>query len=349
MHRWFPQLFGFIEGDYTYKQVKNRFVLEEPSLSSRGSYLTSRVNGKRYLVGDFQCMTVLQLGMLGRRLDSSAQNRVRHIASDDVFMLHCDKENSGAMFMAASQFNCLEFSNPWVVPENGVTDYDIDRTQGPACAIAGGPAAVYRNYFATKGETGQINNLDEIEKTLENDKNKYFVVKNGYVDATEESLKRLNHRLKTEERLARDLVYNLKIGVHIGVQVPFETRSKVTTDSNTVSQTYCAAISCAYTSVPIELWEPFARLILVASYKATLYAAVVAFRRGWGSSRVYLTFLGGGVFRNRMEWITDAIIEAITSVQHSDLDIFIVHYKEINQETQTKIDSGLIAAGLKPK
>ena len=38
-----------------------------------------------------------------------------------------------------------------VTPEHGVTRYQHDHTQGPACAIAAGAATIYRNYFAPVG------------------------------------------------------------------------------------------------------------------------------------------------------------------------------------------------------
>ena len=44
----------------------------------------------------------------------------------------------------ASQFNLLEMTGPEITPEDGVTRYAHDRTQGPACAIAAGAATVYR-------------------------------------------------------------------------------------------------------------------------------------------------------------------------------------------------------------
>lgn len=47
----------------------------------------------------------------------------------------------------ASGFNCLEFVDACGRPEDGVSGYEHDRTQGPACSIACGPATVYRNYF----------------------------------------------------------------------------------------------------------------------------------------------------------------------------------------------------------
>ena len=42
-------------------------------------------------------------------------------------------------------------TGPNVTPEDGVTIYQYDRTQGPACAIAAGAATIYRNYFAKVG------------------------------------------------------------------------------------------------------------------------------------------------------------------------------------------------------
>ena len=42
-----------------------------------------------------------------------------------------------------------------------------------------------------------------------------------------------------------------------------------------VSQTLCSAISCAYGSLPLELWEPLATIVLDAAYEV--------------SSRVYKT------------------------------------------------------------
>src|SRR5271168_4637451 len=42
-------------------------------------------------------------------------------------------------------------TGPSVTPEDGVTRYQHDHTQGPACAIAAGAATIYRNYFAPVG------------------------------------------------------------------------------------------------------------------------------------------------------------------------------------------------------
>src|ERR1700687_1648588 len=48
-----------------------------------------------------------------------------------------------------------------ITPEHGVTGYQHDPTQGPACAIAAGAATIYRNYFAPVG--GSIGQTTEHE------------------------------------------------------------------------------------------------------------------------------------------------------------------------------------------
>jgi hypothetical protein len=73
------------------------------------------------------------------------------VAVGDVRQMHQARENAGALFQVASQFNLLEMISPSVTPEDGVTRYAHDPTQGPACAIAAGAATIYRNYFAPVG------------------------------------------------------------------------------------------------------------------------------------------------------------------------------------------------------
>src|SRR5437763_11859741 len=86
--------------------------------------------------------------------------------------MHRSPENTGALFQVASQFNLLEMVSPTVTPEDGVTRYQHDRTQGPACAIAAGAATIYRNYFAPvgsdHGQTAgrQLDGLAELGQAL---------------------------------------------------------------------------------------------------------------------------------------------------------------------------------------
>jgi hypothetical protein len=97
----------------------------------------------------------------------------------DVRQMNHAPENAGALFQVASQFNLLEMVSPTVTPEHGVTRYQYDRTQGPACAIAAGAATIYRNYFAPVGGSNgqtterQLDGLADLGEALSESLNQH--------------------------------------------------------------------------------------------------------------------------------------------------------------------------------
>ena len=200
-----------------------------------------------------------------------------------------------------------------------------------ACAAG----TIYRNYFAQvpsrpAGDLGQtqhhqINNLDELEKALNNEENKYWNILNGYAFCRDASdLARLNEvllhqahqppspldQLTSKPTLSSvfslsgegssdptgtkssplntedasyvppydELLERVKIGLHADVGVDFRNRySDIVShrEGLYVTQTYCSALSCAYSGVHNHHWAPLARLVLQANYEATLWAAVL--------------------------------------------------------------------------
>jgi hypothetical protein len=126
---WFEHLTGFTEGGY--EETRSR-------LEVVGRELRSRINGRSYGIGELE---LVSLRSLRERVASGARLpgrlMVRNI-SGDVRSMHLLPEYAGALFQVASQFNLLEMMSPHVRPEDGVTRYQHDRTQGPACAIAAG-------------------------------------------------------------------------------------------------------------------------------------------------------------------------------------------------------------------
>ena len=139
---WFERLTGFREGAYADAQSK---------LQVEGTVLQSLVNGHRYGVGEFE---LVSLQTLRERAQGSnglpGRLTVRNVQGD-VRAMHQAPQYAGALFQVASQFNMLEMVSPGVTPEQGVTRYAHDWTQGPARAIAAGAGTIYRNYFAPAG------------------------------------------------------------------------------------------------------------------------------------------------------------------------------------------------------
>ena len=92
-----------------------------------------------------------------------------------------------------------------------------------------------------------------------------------------------------------------------------------------VSQIYCSALPVAYSALAGYLWEPFARLILEATYEATCYAALLNYART-GNPLLYLTLVGGGAFGNALDWITDALRGALELFKDTPLEVRVVSY-----------------------
>ena len=144
---WFEQLTGFCEGNYEETRAK---------LKVDAGRLQSLANGKSYGIGKFE-LVPLQTLRERARSDGRSSGRLRvSVVRGDVRRMHQAPEYAGALFQVASQFNALEMTGPNVTPEDGVTRYQHDHTQGPACAIAAGAATIFRNYFVpVAGGIGQ--------------------------------------------------------------------------------------------------------------------------------------------------------------------------------------------------
>jgi len=337
---WFADLFGFAEGRDYFTARSSLKVSSEPG----GQAFIEGPFGHRYGAGIFETPSLQELREMGAAVRLEGRLSVTNELGD-VALKHAMPDNRFATFQVASQLNCLEFVGPSVVPENGVTGYVRDKTQGPACSIACGPATVYRNYFArvqtedgvSEGQTAsmQIDNLADMGKLLGNvPKGLLYEVKGGYTMADESQLKRLNTKLEELDAAGRrdELLASLRVGVHDDVMVTSSNWGckQLRDPEQTVTQVFGSACAVAYNrSTKRESWTNFASLILEASYEATLWAAVLAAQRhggAHGSKKVFLTCLGGGVFGNSLGWIDHAMRRAFHIFRHYDLDIRIITY-----------------------
>ena len=217
-HSWFRRLFGFDEIEY--QAARSMFRLTADQLAVKSSH-------GPWSVGSFTTPSLQQLRDSSECLSSQNKALGLSIAVADVSELLSTPENRRATFQVASQMNCLEFPSPDCIPEDGVSGYEGDRTQGPACSIACGPATVFRNYFApvtdAAGNTAtgqstaaQLNNADDLLAACVPAAAGVFVV-NGYMQATSHSLETLNNFLANTDR--ETLLPTLKVGVHSDVEV----------------------------------------------------------------------------------------------------------------------------------
>jgi hypothetical protein len=317
---WFEQLTGFKEKSA--EQVRQNLKIE-------GDSFISEINGQKFAFGQLQIATLKELTaeIHGVNYDSNIQ--ISEIVAD-VRTLHQDIDNSNSLFQAASQFNLLEMIGPHIMPENGITRYEEDYTQGPACAIACGAGTIFRNYFVKidnqigQNRYKQIDCLDLIAEILNNEQESFWKMQNGYAMFDQEGILALNKKLASlDQKELDELKQNLKIGIQWNTEV---------TKSNTkhlVSQIYCSALPVSYCRLETFYFEKFARIILEATYEATLAAALINYKKN-GSKKVFLTLVGGSAFGNDEYWILESMAKSINKFKDAPLDVKVVSFRKSN-------------------
>jgi len=316
---WFERLMGFAETSP--EQVRE-------SIDHVGDFLVSKVNGQRVRCGRLTMPSLAELRERSARDSNRGCATVSEVVGDAA-QLHLDRDNAGALFQAASQFNLLEMAGPSVTPEEGVGIYEFDRTQGPACAVACGGGTILRNYFVdVGGQLGQtagrqVDCAAELLAALGGDR--MWNMKNGYALPSEEGLQHAGAQLAAASEQERD---NLRGLLRVGVQHDVE----VLGPGHIVTQVYGSGLPVNYGGGAKELWEPVARLVLEASYEATVLVAEEN-----NINTIYLTLLGGGVFGNELDWIADALLRAVDVA--GPLDIRIVSYGQSNARVQQIVNS----------
>jgi len=319
------------------------FVEESPeqvrsNIELQGKLLRSKVNGKTYEHGSLLTPSLGELRQSIPDLSSNLGSLKLSEAVGDVQHFHRDPQNAGALFQAASQFNLLEMASPSLTPEAGVGIYQHDCTQGPACAIACGAGTIYRNYFVElpDGQIGQtadqqVDCLQDIGIALGNPELQLWNMQNGYAFPSRKGLTSIE---KTLQEMSEEAFEGLKEKLRIGIQS--DTQVTLKGCSHTLSQAYCSALPVTYTRLPEFMWTSFARLVLEATYEATLISGYLNYKKT-GNPKVFLTLVGGGVFGNRIEWILAALEKALEPFQHTPLEVIIVSYGRSHSGVQKMI------------
>ncbi|WP_324027099.1 hypothetical protein QSV08_04910 [Maribacter sp. BPC-D8] len=326
---WFKELTGFDE--VSPENVRDHITID-------GQHLISKINNKSYQFGSLEVVSLEQLRGQQTHNDSSSKIKVSEVVAD-IQDLHADHKNENALFQAASQFNLLEMVGPEVSPSAGVGIYENDFTQGPACAIACGAGTIYRNYFAPVhdqiGQTGsyQIDCLDGIGKELNNEELQLWKMTNGYAVLSQEGLLSINKQLGSFTDAQRAFLKGkLKVGTQWNTEVTLTDKKQI------VSQIYCSALPVAYSYIESFYWENFARIILEATYEATLYTALINLKNN-KSNKVFLTLVGGGAFGNDLDWILESLFKALEKFKLTPLEVNIVSYGNSNHILKQEIEN----------
>lgn len=319
--QWFAHLFGFKEStDAVYSNIE---VREDDNGMVT---LVSKANNREFLAGEFRVRSISSFQGLpevgGGKLHIIHGRGFRN-CSRLVNILECQAlpEFDGATFLAASNFNALEFVSGSQTAADGITNYIYDRTQGPYCALAAGASILYRNYFV-KHETGEVGQLRKQINLLHKSPLGSYL-HNGYPSISSGDSKKLaKHDWKDLDQFC--------VGCHSNCELTtYQTQSRAFADApkgRIVHHVYAAALSYTYYVDKNEVTLKIGQALLEAQYKAHILASwenSLKYPGRAGSKRSVLTLLGGGVFGNSHEMICGAIAACKDLIVKSGLEVYV--------------------------
>jgi hypothetical protein len=230
----------------------------------------------------------------------------------------------------ASQLNCLEMVNPSIIPEDGITIYENDLTQGPISVMCVPSSIAYRNYLYNNGQT-KNNQVDLSFELLAYLKKYNYKINwkniNGYlmIDNNDDILLKINNLL-SNKNIREEAKNKLNAGVHYSIGV--------FNNNKNINHVLCSGLPINYhNNIDYKLWIPLSKLFLEALYEITLLFSSYSNIKHKCNSPCYLTLIGGGVFGMDELIIFDSIKKACLAGLNRgySLNVYIIHYNHIPQ------------------
>lgn len=327
MTEWFNIAFGFNESK---KFETNRDKFLNMYNHEKNKSINSIDAGEFYLM-DLNTMHGI---MKKHSKNKKGKVNLHHIV-EDITNIHLNKKYENSTIQVASQFNCLEMIDQTKTPQDGITNYIYDRTQGPICTLSTPAGLAYRNYIYLNGDT-QIDTTKEPLQYLKSitEKNIGWNIVNGYMFFNDIDQLRNTHNILLELSIEQRNYFKnfIKVGIHNNLGVFDYTKKKQT---NIVNHVYCSGIPISYnTNIPKDkhfLFSGLSELFLEAIYELTLLSACYNNIVNNTNKQCFLTYIGGGVFGMDIKQIYRAIEKSCDNVEKYgfDLDVIIVDYKKL--------------------
>jgi len=261
----------------------------------------------------------------------------------DIAALQTNEKNKDAVFQIASNFSGLEPICKTDIPENGISKYIYDNTQGPIASISAAPGLIYRMYGIFNNNTNQKDwrqkNNNQIN--LLHNVSSFYPVVNGYVDLS--LCKYLN-------RPTQNLIDLVEIAFHHNIQtcygLSYGSDHEVCLDnSQIINQIFTSSIDLGKSSGNTNylLFDQYpgivtdlTQVLLDAAYEGTIRSCWL-----FDKQTLYLTLIGGGVFNNSLSWIAQSLEKLSSLIIDSGITITLViyNYQHLLSHGSLSVDS----------
>lgn len=357
--QWFRQIFGFEES------ILNVYkYLSITKTANDSTKIVSSKNNASYSSGQLEIDNISFLEKSASNLISKSKSKASRLGKLNIIhglgfksspksMQYVDVMSccshppfNGATIQVASNFNCLEFESENQRKSDGVTIYAYDYTQGPTASISCAAALVYRNYFY------QNKNFDvRFDSTNDcNDFSKHSIL-NEEINLLSKTPLCVDHgkvmiKNRKEMNRLKSLNFDWKnldnyfIANHRNCEVCLKRSDNFINDNQLqlfhnkkhfVNQVFASAFDFSSNVIFSPFTEEIARNLLYAEYKATILAAIknsISFPNEEGSSKCFLTLLGGGVFANPPKIVAPSIAQNADLIAESGIDVNVVCFND---------------------
>lgn len=267
----------------------------------------------------------------------------------DIAALQADPQNKNALFQVASNLDCLEADGG---KKFHINDYVAYKTQGEIAVLSALPGIIDRMYLQP--------DIRLLKNFVWNGKR--VPLSAGYFPY---------YSLMEEQfgSMTKDDILNAASRVCVGVQHNVHVVSgarkscmmkkdgfyclhaqKINDHTQVITQVLTAALDPYYNDTSTQGYKNFARVLLHAAYKGTLDVARIL-----GIKKIYLTLVGGGVFKNDYSWISEAIVAAVndfachSSVEGTQIILIIYSLPSVQEKKWNTFYQDIIALSEKYK
>jgi hypothetical protein len=341
---FFSHIMGVDEKEFknTPTLIQNSLIIDQ-SNPQGGFVLKNKNTNKTFNAGKFATYSIETLRDNTQKKEKKGNgtfnvversNFTQDTARVDIGTLQASPDNNDAVFQIASNFSTLEPTSRNHFPEFGISGYVDDLTQGPFGSISAAPGLIYRMYYMfydpntppaqwRQTKDRQINLLEDTDITNEN----------GYIVLSKELLKKIK---KTDDE---SLIKKIKIGYHSDIEVTFgrleNPRCHHVANDKTqrINQVFTAGVDFGNTNIGFardDQAKRLAQIVLDAAYEGTIKVAAQE-----GKSKVVLTFVGGGVFKNSLDSIASAIGKNIDFIRDHGLQVTLIIYNSAALDPET--------------
>lgn len=284
-------------------------------------YLKNLETNKQYQAGFFQTYSIKELRNIGYAKKGNGSFNViegkniqnsTYKALVDINALQADPTNYDALFQVVSSAYALK---PFSIPfEHGVTPYIADFTQGALAQVSAAPGLIYRMYYLF------YNEHIPAHEWLQTDKHHINLLGNSGIHGEKGMADYLKADTFIEDAIC--------IGYHRDVQVTYGAINKncrnLVTDNQIINQSLVTAIDLSSINSDLASHEKLhvaAKQMIKAAYEGTLRVAAIHNKK-----KVFLTLAGGGLFKNPLAWIAEALHAMYDFIVDAGLEVFLIIY-----------------------